>query len=423
MPRRRPESPLVDRLAEILGMPVVGSSSVPPPSPLAGWVPQRSSVARVPVGLLGPVSAPVVSAAVVSAAGPLPSLVWPRGVLPRVMSSSVVAPGELPAAVLPPVAVPPLAIRPLGVPPSATSAEVSWASPSYAQAETAQAETAPPGTAPPGMASTEPDLDGSAAARFVQAFPDDGRHRRPGPPRPAILTIPVALRGVRAKPRRLAVLGVLVLLFAVAVVLGVRVAWAGAAAKPQSIAAAAHGPPGGLVFRTVPAAFATTGANGSPTATATASGVLMVHVVGQVVRPGVVRLPSGSRVLDAVNAAGGAKPSSDLDQVNLARILIDGEQIVVPKPGQIVVGAPDGQGAGTGSAGQGSTSGPAGALVNLNTADAAALDSLPGVGPVLSQRILDWRTAHGRFSTVDELGEVSGIGDKLLAQIGPKVTV
>jgi len=257
----------------------------------------------------------------------------------------------------------------------------------------------------------------------VQAFPDDGRHQRPGPPKPAILTIPVALRGVRAKPRRLAVLGVLVLLFVVAVVVGVRVAWAGAAAKPQSIAAAAHGPPGGLVFRTVPAAFATTGANGSPTATATASGVLMVHVVGQVVRPGVVRLPSGSRVLDAVNAAGGAKPSADLNQVNLARILIDGEQIVVPKPGQMVVGAPGGQGAGAGSAGQGSTGGPAGALVNLNTADAAALDSLPGVGPVLSQRILDWRTAHGRFSTVDELGEVSGIGVKLLAQIGPKVTV
>jgi competence protein ComEA len=233
----------------------------------------------------------------------------------------------------------------------------------------------------------------------------------------------VALRGVRAKPRRLAVLGVLVLLVAVTVVLGIRVAWASASAKPESIAAAAHGPPGGLVSRTVPAAFPTTGATGSPTATATATGVLLVHVVGQVRRPGVVRLPSGSRVLDAVTAAGGAMPSADLNHLNLARVLADGEQIVVPKPGEAVPGVAGTQGAGAGSAGQGSASAAAGALVNINTADAAALDALPGVGPVLSQRILDWRTAHGRFSTVDELGEVSGIGDKLLAQIGPKVTV
>jgi len=283
--------------------------------------------------------------------------------------------------------------------------------------------TVPAGTAVSGTALAGSPLSGSAPARFAEALPDNGRHRRPGPPKPAILTVPVALRGVRARPRRLAVLGVLVLLVAVAVVLGIRVVWASAAARPQSIAAAAHGPPGGLVSRTVPAAFATAGAGGSPTATATATGVLLVHVVGEVRRPGVVRLPAGSRVLDAVDAAGGAKPSADLDQVNLARVLADGEQIVVPKPGQVVVGAPGSQGAGAGSGGQGSSGGTAGALVNLNTADAAALDSLPGVGPVLSQRILDWRTAHGRFSTVDELGEVSGIGDKLLAQIGPKVTV
>ena len=83
-------------------------------------------------------------------------------------------------------------------------------------------------------------------------------------------------------------------------------------------------------------------------------------------------------------------------------------------------GAPGGGGAGAGSsAGVGSVGG----LVDLNTADAAALDSLPGVGPVLAQRILDWRTQHGRFTSVDELGEVSGIGDKILAQLRPKVTV
>jgi len=250
---------------------------------------------------------------------------------------------------------------------------------------------------------------------------DGGRHRRPASPRPAILTVPVALRGVRARPRRLAVLGVLVLLVAVAVVLGLRVAWARSSAQPQPVAASAHGPPGGLVARSVPAAFATTGATGLPTAAT----ILLVHVVGQVRRPGVVRLPPGSRVLDAVQAAGGTTSSADLNHLNLARPVADGEQIVVPKPGESipVAGAPGG-GAVPGSAGQGSTSaGSTGGLVDLNTADATVLDSLPGVGPVIAQRILDWRAQHGRFSSVDELGEVSGIGDKLLAQIGPKVRV
>jgi len=244
----------------------------------------------------------------------------------------------------------------------------------------------------------------------------------PTPARPAILTVPVSLRGVRASPRRLAVLGVLVLLLVVTAVLGVRVAWARSSAKPAAVAASAHGPPSGLVSRSVPAAFASQEATGSPTA----ASVVLVHVVGQVRRPGVVRLAAGSRVLDAVDAAGGAKSSADLNHLNLARVVADGEQIAVPKPGEAVpaAGAAGIPGAGTGAAG-----GPAGAdggpvvLVDLNTADAAALDTLPGVGPVLSQRILDWRTQHGRFSSVDELGEVSGIGDKLLAQIGPKVRV
>lgn len=240
--------------------------------------------------------------------------------------------------------------------------------------------------------------------------------------KPAILTVPVPLRGLRARPRRLAVLGVLVLLVAVAVVLGIRVAWARSSARPATVAAAAHGPPGGLVSRTVPAAFASAGATGSPSA----AGVVLVHVVGQVRRPGVVRLPPGSRVLNAVSAAGGAMSSADLNHLNLARVVADGEQLVVPKPGETIpmAPAPGSAGAGAGSSGQGSAGGgSAGGLVDLNTADAAALDSLPGVGPVLSQRILDWRTEHGRFSSVDELGEVSGIGDKLLAQIGPKVRV
>jgi competence protein ComEA len=214
------------------------------------------------------------------------------------------------------------------------------------------------------------------------------------------------------------VLGVLVLLVAVGLILGVRVVWARSSAKPEAVASAAHGSSGAPVTRTVPAAFAPTA--GTPT---TAS-VLQVHVVGQVRKPGVVHLPAGSRVLEAVTAAGGAGSSADLNHLNLARLVIDGEQIVVPKPGEIMGAASGSQGTGPGAASQGSTGGgPPSGLVDLNSADATALDSLPGVGPVLSQRILDWRKTHGRFSSVDELGEVSGIGDKLLAQIGPKVKV
>ena len=235
--------------------------------------------------------------------------------------------------------------------------------------------------------------------------------------------MPIALRGVRARPRRLAVLGVLVLVMAAAAVFGVRVVWARSAAQPQPIAASAHGPPDGLVTRTIPAAFASPGSTAMPTA----ASVLLAHVVGQVRSPGVVRLRPGARVLDAVQAAGGASSSADLNHLNLARLVADGEQIMVPKPGEAspVSGASQtGGGPSTGSGGTGAAgTGSAGGLVDLNTADASALDSLPGVGPVLSQRILDWRTQHGRFSSVDELGEVTGIGDKLLAQIGPKVRI
>ena len=147
-------------------------------------------------------------------------------------------------------------------------------------------------------------------------------------------------------------------------------------------------------------------------------GTVVVHVVGQVVAPGLVWLRAGSRVSDAVAAAGGAAPGADLAAVNLARVVGDGEQIVVPAP---VPGAAPGAVAGP-AAGTGASSGPA-ALVDLNTADLAALDALPGIGPVLAQRILDWRGKHGRFSDVAELGEVPGIGDKLLAQLRDLVRI
>jgi competence protein ComEA len=118
-----------------------------------------------------------------------------------------------------------------------------------------------------------------------------------------------------------------------------------------------------------------------------------------------------------------------MQRLNLARLVADGEQVFVPRPGEtppVLVGALGGAGSGSGAGGAGTGAGGAtvaGALVDLNTATLAALDTLPGVGPVLAQRIVDWRAQHGRFASVDELGEVSGIGDKLLEQIRPKVRV
>jgi competence protein ComEA len=156
---------------------------------------------------------------------------------------------------------------------------------------------------------------------------------------------------------------------------------------------------------------------GSP---ATSPGLVVVHVAGAVRRPGVVRLPAGSRVEDAVRAAGGTTRQARAASVNLARPLVDGEQLVVLGRGDPAPAAP-----GTSLGASAATAGVAGpsAPVNLNTATLEQLDGLPGIGPVLAQRILDWRTANGRFTAVDELGEVSGIGEATLADLRPVVTV
>ncbi|KYH44133.1 competence protein ComEA [Branchiibius sp. NY16-3462-2] len=141
-----------------------------------------------------------------------------------------------------------------------------------------------------------------------------------------------------------------------------------------------------------------------------------VHVLGQVSRPGVVTVPSDARVQDVVRAAGGLLDSADLTRVNLARHVQDGEQIVVPRPGQVVSTAADP------SATTGGTA-AANSPVDLNAADATALDALPGVGPVLAARIVQYREANGPFRSVDQLDEVSGIGAKLMEQLRPLVHV
>jgi competence protein ComEA len=136
----------------------------------------------------------------------------------------------------------------------------------------------------------------------------------------------------------------------------------------------------------------------------------VVHVAGAVAAPGVFTLPEGSRVVDAIERAGGALPDADLGALNLAAPLQDGQQVYVPLPGESPPQAAGG-GAGDGSG-----------KVNVNTAGAEELTALPGVGPVLAQRIVDFRQAHGPFKVLADLGEVSGIGPKVLAGLEEAVS-
>jgi competence protein ComEA len=145
-----------------------------------------------------------------------------------------------------------------------------------------------------------------------------------------------------------------------------------------------------------------------PTPGAPPGGAVFVHVLGAVQRPGLYELREGARAVDAVAAAGGFLESADQAQVNLARFVTDGEQLVVPEQG---VAPPPGAAA------------AAPGLLNLNTADASALEALPGIGPALAARIVDWRDANGRFTAVDDLQQVSGIGDKTFAELKDLVTV
>jgi competence protein ComEA len=157
-------------------------------------------------------------------------------------------------------------------------------------------------------------------------------------------------------------------------------------------------------------------------ASAVPEGPVVVHVAGWVVHPGVYELAGGSRVVDALDLAGGARPGADLRSINLAAVLVDGEQVLVAKADGGGTSGTSGGGA-AGASGTGGSSGAPGDLVNINTATFDQLLALPGVGEVLAQRILDYRTEHGPFGSVDELLNVSGIGESKLADIKPKVTV
>ena len=222
--------------------------------------------------------------------------------------------------------------------------------------------------------------------------------------------LPATLQGrVRVGVGHLAVLALLV-----AGALGVTAWWAVRAdggttlppvpATPSPLTPLPTGSPSGPA---TPGGDQTAGAAASP------SGTIVVDVAGKVRRPGIATLPLGSRVVDALEAAGGARPGVRLGTLNLARVLTDGEQVVVGVP------APPGVAA---SAAGGGTGG-ATPMVNLNSATQAELEELPGVGPVTAQSILAFRSENGAFTAVDELLEVSGIGDATLAKIAPYVTL
>ena len=238
--------------------------------------------------------------------------------------------------------------------------------------------------------STDPDDDAVPSPRGDGG--GAGRHRASGP----TARVDPGPHGART-------------LWVVAVVAALLVAGWSWVSRPEVSPA----PTSGAVVQSPAAAVdavPTLSAAGTGQPTGSAGPDIVVAVVGQVVSPGLVTLPAGSRVADALAAAGGLLTEADPAAVNAAAVLADGQQVAVGVPG---VG---GAAAGSGEAG-------GGGLVDLNTAAVPDLDALPGIGPVLAQRIVDHRSEHGPFASVEQLDDVSGIGPSLYAQIAPLVTV
>lgn len=226
---------------------------------------------------------------------------------------------------------------------------------------------------------------------------------------------------------------VAVLLGVVSVLLGAWFWWRVAVSAPTVVplgdvsSAAGEAAAAGGSTEAPPGASPGAGASGGATA-----GKIVVHVAGAVGRAGVVELPPGSRIHEAITAAGGSTAAADLNRLNLAAVLEDGQKIYVPQAGEgTPEGAPidDGGAAGSGTAsggagsGAGGTSGAAGTKVDLNTASVEELGTLPRVGPVLAQRIVAWRKEHGKFKTIQELDAVDGVGPKMLETLLPLVKV
>ena len=251
-------------------------------------------------------------------------------------------------------------------------------------------ENRPPGWVPADDEEPADPGEGPRVAADADLPTGFGRHRAPG-------------TAVRVAPGRRAAwsLWVVGLLAALLVVGGT---WLG---RPQVEPAPVEPAPVASPTEEGPAATPSVGVAAETAAT------VVVSVVGTVARPGLVTLPEGARVADAIAAAGGLLPEADATSVNLAAVVSDGQQVAVGVPGAAVVdGAPGGATAGSGS-------GP----VDLNAATAADLDALPGIGPVLAQRIVEHRERSGPFRSVEQLDDVPGIGPATYAELAELVAV
>ncbi len=306
------------------------------------------------------------------------------------------------------------------------------------------------GRQPPVPAGTERIGDAGADERPAGRHRDTGR----GEGIRAGRWLPDALRGARLDPGRRGALAVIAIVVLAAVVAGVLVwrsrpvpvpvgavtvdpgapadAAPGGSAGPVSPSPASVSPASGTLAAgslasdspasgsSVAGAVVPSAPVGAAPAGPVSSPVVVVAVAGKVRRPGLVRLPAGARVADAIAAAGGVSPGADIGLLNLARPLSDGEQVVVGIPGAVPdpgLTVPPGTGAAV------TPTPTAGGPVDLNTATLDQLDALPGVGPVTAQKILDYRTAHGPFRSIDQLRDVGGIGDVRFAALENKVTV
>lgn len=177
-----------------------------------------------------------------------------------------------------------------------------------------------------------------------------------------------------------------------------------------AVLVSALGPHGSTQSIASPTAFPTAGASMAPRS-GTGGAPIYIHILGAVAKPGLYLLSDGDRAVDAVAAAGGFTAAADQSGLNLARLLVDGEQILVPNIGEPPVAA--------GAAG-GTT---AGGKVNINTADETALETLPRVGPAMAKRIIDWRDKNGRFTALEDLMSVTGVGEKTFDSLKDLVTL
>ena len=253
----------------------------------------------------------------------------------------------------------------------------------------------------PRWVPTEADIDGAASGRdaspsasAVGPLPGLGRHALPERQRSTWRLDAAAARGLISLALA-ALLGALIVVIA---------GWPRGDAAPR-VEAAREG--NGTPVRNVLA---------QPSPSSSTSGVVVVDVDGAVRHPGVVELPGGSRVVDAIDAAGGVKPKGDTGALNLAQVLLDGEQVVVPNVA--AAAGPVEQGAvASPTPGVAPTTG----MVNLNTATEVELETLPGIGPVLAAAIVEWRTQNGGFTSIEQLQDVSGIGPSTFADLAPLV--